>query len=179
MAKSSKDKINKDIQLILDELQKKSNSSVNDIANKLGFSRQKVWRIIKDLEKNKTIWGYTAIIDDNRLNRKRFFILLKKAVIPVKEDKINIVVNRELRKIAVKKGVHLESSYFVNGLYDGVLCVTAKNIVQVKKFIEELTKKLDGKYISQAVLMESIFPIERNGFDNPNIQELKEYFLSN
>lgn len=177
-AKSSKDKIDEDTNLILDELQKKSNSSVNDNANKLGCSRQKVGRIIKDLENNKTIWGYTAIVDDNRLNRKRYFILLKKASIPVKEDKINIVVNRELRQMATKLGVQLESSYFVNGLYDGVLCVTAENVMQVKKFIEELCKKLDGVYVSKAVLMEAIFPIERNGFDNPNIQELKGYFLN-
>jgi len=87
MPKNSVMQIQKDEKKILEELSKNAHSSINEIANKLGFSRQKVWRIIKNLENDKTIWGYTAIIDDNKIGVKRFCILLKKAPVKVTDKK--------------------------------------------------------------------------------------------
>ena len=58
MAKTSKKQIEEDERKIISELQKNAKESIDIIAKKCGFSRQKVWRIIKRLEKNKTIWGY-------------------------------------------------------------------------------------------------------------------------
>lgn len=176
MAKSSKSKIQDDVKNIISELQKNSNSSVNNIANKLGFSRQKVWRIIKDLENDNTIWGYTAIVDDNKICRKRFFILLKKAFIEATEEKLDVVVSRALREVAKKRGVQLESTYFIHGSYDGLLCVSAENITQVKKFIEDINKALDYRYLSNVKILETLFTVQRNGFDNPNVKEFKEFF---
>ncbi|UCB58617.1 MAG: MarR family transcriptional regulator [Thermoplasmatales archaeon] len=49
MTKSSKEKMEKDIQNIINELKKNSKNSVKEIADKFGFSRQKVCRIINDL----------------------------------------------------------------------------------------------------------------------------------
>ena len=142
MPKSSKENIEKDKKIIISELEKNSNRSVNEIADKLGFSRQKVWRIIKNLEEDKTIWGYTAILDDNKVGRKRFCILLKKAPIKATDDSLNKVIARELRQVANKNNVILESTYFFNGLYDGQICVTAEDIIQVKRFIADMEKKL-------------------------------------
>jgi len=47
MAKKPKESIEKDENKILQELLRDSSQSINDIANKLGFSRQKVWSNIK------------------------------------------------------------------------------------------------------------------------------------
>ncbi len=176
MAKSSREQIEQDVNKILIELQKNSNYSINEIAKKLGFSRQKVWRIIKDLEEDKTVWGYTAIVDDNKIGRKRYFILLNRANIPFSEEKMNIIINREFRPLLEENDVRLDCSFFVNGIYDGILCVTAKNITQVKMFIEKMNNTLGGMYMSDINILEVLFTIERDGFDNPNIEELKEYF---
>ena len=176
MAKSSKEDIEKDTKIILSELEKNSNRSVNQIADKLGFSRQKVWRIIRNLEEDKIIWGYTAIIDDNKAGRKKFCILLKKAPINVTDDKLNIVINRDLRQIAENNGVNLESTYFFHGLYDGQICVTAENIIQVKNFLSDMIKKMGADYFKETNIMEVLVPIQVRGFNNPNIKELKKYF---
>jgi DNA-binding Lrp family transcriptional regulator len=176
MPKNSVKQIEKDEKKILDELTKNCNMSVNEIANKLGFSRQKVWRIIKNFEKDKTIWGYTAIIDDNKMGRKRFYILLKKAPIKVTDEKLNVVINRELRKIATKNGVNLESTYFFNGSYDGQICVTAEDIIHVKNFIAEMEKKIGTAYFKEADILEVLVPIQMRGFNNPKLKQLKKYF---
>ena len=176
MPKNSVKQIEQDEKRILEELLKNANMSVNEIAKKLGFSRQKVWRIIKNLEKDKTIWGYTAIIDDNKMGRKRFYILLKKAPVKITDEKLNIVINRELRKIATKNEVNLESTYFFNGSYDGQICVTAENIIQVKNFINDMEKKIGATYFKEANILEVLVPIQMRGFNNPNLKQLKDYF---
>jgi len=50
MAKSSKDQIEQDEKKILTELMKNSNENIETIAKRCGFSRQKTWRFIKQLE---------------------------------------------------------------------------------------------------------------------------------
>ena len=66
MPKSSTHQIELDEIKVIEELQKNSKESIDNIAKKCGFSRQKVWRIIKRLEKNDTIWGYHAVISEDR-----------------------------------------------------------------------------------------------------------------
>lgn len=176
MAKNSKENIENDTKIILSELEKNSNRSVNEIADKLGFSRQKVWRIIKNLEEDRTIWGYTAIIDDNKIGRKRFCILLKKAPIKASDAALDKVINRDIRQLANKNMVYLESTYFFHGLYDGQICVTAENIIQVKKFIDDMQKKIGTEYFKETNILEVLVPIQMRGFNNPNLKNLKEYF---
>ena len=55
MEKTSKKQIEEDERKIITDLQKNAKESIDVIAKKCGFSRQKVWRIIKRLEKNKII----------------------------------------------------------------------------------------------------------------------------
>jgi DNA-binding Lrp family transcriptional regulator len=176
MPKSSKEKMEKDIQNIINELKKNSKNSVKEIADKFGFSRQKVCRIINDLEKDNTIWGYTTIIDDNKVGRKRFYLLLKKMSIPVPKEKIDFVIKRELKKSATKLGVEIENSCYVNGSFDWILCITADNITQVTKFCDSFYHVFGGNYLSKIQVLEVLFPIERNGFNNPNGKELKDFF---
>ena len=57
---------------------KDSSQSVDAIGKKCGFSRQKVWRIIKRLEEDCTIWGYHVVGDDEKLGLKGFVALIKK-----------------------------------------------------------------------------------------------------
>jgi DNA-binding Lrp family transcriptional regulator len=82
MPKSSKQRLVHDEKKILDLLRTNANESIDVIAKKCRFSRQKVWRIIKKLEKNMTIWGYTAICDDESYNLKHFTMLIKRTTVP-------------------------------------------------------------------------------------------------
>ena len=77
MPKSSVKQIEQDEKKILDELTKNANKSINDIAENCRFSRQKVWRVINNLEKNHTIWGYTAVVYEEKLNKKSYLMLIK------------------------------------------------------------------------------------------------------
>ncbi|MCJ7570641.1 MAG: Lrp/AsnC family transcriptional regulator [Candidatus Thermoplasmatota archaeon] len=97
MAKRSIKQIEKDNKRILDELAKNANKSINDIAESCHFSRQKVWRVINNLEKNNTIWGYVAVVDEEKLDKKSYILLMKRTNKPVEKKLINQIVNGELK----------------------------------------------------------------------------------
>ena len=52
MPKSSKEHIDLDEKKVIGGLEKNAKESIDEIAKNCGFSRQKVWRVIKRLERN-------------------------------------------------------------------------------------------------------------------------------
>ena len=72
------------------------NQSINDIAEKCGFSRQKVWRVINNLEKNHTIGGYTAVVDEEKLDKKGYTMLIIRSNKPVTKEICNHITKREI-----------------------------------------------------------------------------------
>ena len=175
MSKSSSKRID-DERKIIRELRNNSKDIIDKIAQNCGFSKQKASRIIKRLEKNKTILGYNAVINDEKSGVKRYQILLKKSPISVSDKMTKVLAQKDLRKQLEKFGVELNCSFFTHGYFDWSLCITAPNSAMVKRFTELLKNKF-GDYISEIQVLEVIFPLLKSGFDNPNLEELIEYFL--
>lgn len=174
MPKKSKKQMKEDEKKIINYLKKDSRTSINEMAEKLGFSRQKVWRIIKNLEKDKKIWGYTAIIDDDTFNIKRYIILIKKAMVSG-DAWVDKITSLTMQKKSIDIGVDVEYSMFLNGEYDWMFILTANNLKDVKRFSEVLTKEYHG-IIKDVNILEDVFPVEKGGIINPNVEKLKEFF---
>ncbi len=177
MPKSSKEQIDADEKKIVRELQKNSKESIGKIAKRCGFSRQKVWRVIKRLEKDKTIWGYHAVVDNNKIGLQRYFILIKRTTKPFSKEHIDSIIKREIKPETAEKGIIVDGISYVHGDFDGVYEIRTSNVKQMKKFVEALYN-LSREYISDMRILEELFPIEKNGIVNPNIEELKDIFLT-
>ena len=176
MPKSSKAKLEADEMKILMELRKNSRQSLNELAEKCGFSRQKVWRIINDLEKNKTIWGYSAVIDEEKLGLKQFFILLKKVGAKPGNIQVEIALDKDLKDKLESIGIFVDGSFYTHGSHDWIIIVTAKNIIEIKKLVESI--RMDyHEYISDIQIIEIMFPVVKEGKENPKKTKLKEFFL--
>ena len=175
MAKNSVKQIEKDEIKILDELTKNANKSINDIAETWGFSRQKVWRVINNLEKNHTIWGYVAVVNPEKLNKKRYIMLMKRSNKPISKEVINHITSREIADKVKKVGVEFINSIYLNGKYDWMICFTANNIKDAKN-IEELYFKLYPEIISEIEIHEEMFTVQSCGINNPEIKKLYEFF---
>jgi len=175
MAKNSALQMKEDEKKIIDELQKNGNKSINEIAIKCKFSRQKVWRIIKNLEKNDTIWGYTAVIDELKQEMKKYFVLIKRTNLPVTEQMINKIISRELKEKSKNLNVKMISSTLTNGAYDYIICFNAPDIKNAKRFVENLSKIFKGM-ISEIHLIEQLFSVQKCGIENPNVEQIKEFF---
>jgi DNA-binding Lrp family transcriptional regulator len=177
MPKSSKEQIIDDENKVISELKKNAKESIDGIGKNCKFSRQKVWRIIKRLEDNKTIWGYSSIVDDNNLGLKRYIILIKRTSKPITKDKIELITKRKFKKAANEIGVEVESSYFVHGSFDWVIVATTTNIKKIKQFVNQLYNYFSEGYVEDLQILETIFPVEINGISNPNVREIEDYFL--
>jgi DNA-binding Lrp family transcriptional regulator len=175
MAKSSVKQLEQDEKKILKELSKNANKSVNDIAKICGFSRQKVWRVIKNLEKNKTIWGYTAVINQEKLNKKRYIMLMKRTNKPITKDALNHIITREIADKVRKWDIEFINSIYINGKYDWLLCFSAKNIRDAKNVVE-LYNQIYTDLISEIDLHEEMFTVQSSGINNPEIKKLKDFF---
>jgi DNA-binding Lrp family transcriptional regulator len=175
MAKNSNRQIEADEKRILNELSKNANKSVNEIAKTCKFSRQKVWRIIKNLEKNNTIWGYVAIIDDEKQDKKGYILLVKRNNKPLKDEVIEKIVKRDLSKRALEGGVEIKNSFYTNGIFDWLICFNAPDIKHAKAFVEDFNKLFYG-FLSETYLLEQMFQAEKCGIVNPEIEKLRDFF---
>lgn len=176
MPKSSREQIDLDEKKVVKALQDNSKESIDKLAKKCGFSRQKVWRIIKKLEENKTIWGYNIVVDDDKLKLKKYIFLLKRNNKPISQDKLDLATSGTVKKELAKKGVEIDFNLLVHGDYDLILCATAPSIKETI-VLSNMLSSLFGEYISEIKILDVIFPMQKGGIDNPNIVELKEFFL--
>lgn len=175
MAKNSNRQIEADEKRILDELSRNSNKSVNEIAKTCKFSRQKVWRIIKNLEKNNTIWGYVAIIDDEKQDKKGYILLVKRNNKPLEDTLIEKIINRDLAKKSSESGIEIKNSFYTNGVFDWMVCFVAPSIKHAKGFVEDFNKLFYG-FLSESFLLEEMFEAEKCGIVNPEIKKLRDFF---
>jgi DNA-binding Lrp family transcriptional regulator len=171
MPKQSKKQLQDDEQKILQELLRDSSQNINAIADKLGFSRQKIWRVIKNLEKNHTIWGYTTIIDEGRQGFKNYILLIKRTTHPVDNQLAEKIISRGIEEQMQAMGCRMVSSIYTHGFYDWVIIFTSKDIIQAKK-TSELFKARYNKYIREAILLDELFTCKIQNILNPNIGDL-------
>jgi DNA-binding Lrp family transcriptional regulator len=120
MAKISKEEMHQDETIVMNILEQQAKESIDEIAKKCGFSRQKVWRIIRDLEEKKKIWGYTAIIDEEAKGMKHFVLLVKRSSVPfngaIRKELIHAKLDDYMPGI-----VKVENIYITHGNYDWIV----------------------------------------------------------
>ncbi|MCK5459212.1 MAG: Lrp/AsnC family transcriptional regulator [Thermoplasmatales archaeon] len=174
MAKSSRKQIDEDEKKILVVLEINAKEGIDVIAKKCGFSRQKVWRVIKRLEKDHTIWGYAAVVDKEKQNLNGYVVLIKRSNQPFDRELIDKITTRELEDLVPKSQVKIENSAYVHGVYDWIISFTAEDIRQAKQFCESLNRTYQG-YLSEMHLLETMFSIKEKGILNPEINKLREF----
>jgi DNA-binding Lrp family transcriptional regulator len=174
MAKTSKKQIEEDEKKVIDQLQKNCMENLDLFAKKCGFSRQKVWRIIKNLEEEKIVWGYTAIIDPEALKKKRYLLLMKRNTQKINRKIIDILLSREFEDVISKLGITIETSSYVHGEYDWIASFLAPDIVYAKKF-SELVKITYPDTFQRIDLVETLFDIKRQNIFHPDANKLKDY----
>jgi Lrp/AsnC family leucine-responsive transcriptional regulator len=174
MSKSSRDQIVKDEKKILSELVKNSNENIDTIAKHCGFSRQKTWRFIKQLEAKGLIWGYTAIFNEEKIGLIHFILMVKRTTKQIEEKTVDKIVSRKLEDLVAELGITIESSSYVHGEYDWVLTFTAEDIKQAKKFSDSLVALHPG-VIEKITIMQTLMFIRKQYILNPDKKKLKEF----
>ena len=172
MARSSKETILHDEIKVMDALGQHSKDSVDEIAKSCGFSRQKVSRIIKNLEKNKIIWGYAVVTDETAKNLKHFTLLVKRSKVSFAASFKKEVVFEKLDYYN-SDSVKIEDIYLTHGSYDGIVTFYALDIISAKKLVQEIFNRI-GKYFDDYLLLETLVPIRKQSIKNPHLKDLVE-----
>jgi len=174
MVKSSKEQIQEDERNILAVLTKNSKENIDEIAKHCGCSKQKVWRIIKQLEAKSMIWGYTAIFNEEKMGLKHFTLLIKRTTKKLDEKTAEKVISRQLQdRSAEFEGATIESSAYVHGDYDWLVTFTAKDIMHAKRFTDSLVRLYPGN-IEKIMILETLMFIRKQYILNPDKSKLKE-----
>lgn len=173
MVKRSQKQQDEDKKKVVDELQSNAREELDTIAKHCGFSRQKVWRIIKELETEGSVWGYTAIADLDKRDSFQFTILIKKTSKPLDTKIVDAIDSITLEEFVSEMGIAIESSYFVHGNYDWLISVIAKDIKQVRKFCEELYKAFPG-VIEKIEILQTLYAVRKHYIFNPDRKKLHE-----
>jgi Lrp/AsnC family leucine-responsive transcriptional regulator len=173
MVKKSKKELQEDELRILRELQQNAKENIETIAKHCGFSRQKVWRVIKQLEERGMIWGYTAVIDQEMMNQEQFILLIKKTTKPLPKEIMEKIDSMDLEDIALLCGAHIEGSYFIHGNYDWLISLTAKDVMDARKFCQKLSEEFPGA-IQQCDIQQVLYCVRKHYIFNPDRKKLKD-----
>jgi len=174
MTKKSRDQIDQDEKKLLSELVKNSNEKIDSIAKQCGFSRQKAWRIIKNLEEKGVIWGYTAIFDEEKIGQQHFMLMINRTMEKMEEEVVDIIISSKTNALAKELGVTIESSAYVHGEYDWIMTITAENIIQAKQFSDALVA-LYPRGTEKITILQTMMFIRKQYILNPDRKKLKEF----
>jgi len=176
MATSNKMRLEQDGKKILFELVKNAKENIDTIAKHCGFSRQKVWKVIKQMEENQMIWGYTAIFDEQKIGMNHFMLMFKRSSKPLKEGTVDLIVSRRIEGILDKLelGVIVESSAYVHGDYDWVVTFIAEDIKQAKKYSDIFIGLHPGE-IEKVTLLQTMMSVKKQYVLNPDRKKLKDF----
>jgi DNA-binding Lrp family transcriptional regulator len=170
MPKNEKETTPQNEKKVLRVLKTNAKDTIENIAKKTKLSPQKVSRIVKKLEEENTIWGYSAISDGRVYHLNHYVMLIKRTSIPFDKDHVEFFVTGKLEQLISGIEFEIENAEYVHGQYDGIITFWTDTIVSAKKFVAEFNRKYQG-YVSEAILMETLIPIRRNGIKNPQIKK--------
>ena len=124
---------------ILNLLRENARIPAADIALRLGTTESEVAQIIKDLEKDGIIRGYTVILNDAALkNVQRVKALIEVKVTPRRDGGFDRVAQR------IAKFPEVTELSLLSGSYDLLLTVEGDTLQQVANFVAEKLATIDG-----------------------------------
>ena len=158
---------------VLKYLIEDASRSIRDIAKKMSSYRQKVWREKKRLEDEHIIWGYTAVVDANKIERVSYLILMKTK--PMSRGLADLLTRRIVRDEPGKEGIRVLDFFYVNGEYDWVLRFSAPDHVTARKYIDTLRRLYDEYLTERPVMVDMNFCLIAEGKTNPEIKKLYDF----
>jgi Lrp/AsnC family leucine-responsive transcriptional regulator len=157
---------------IIKELQKNCRLNLDEIGKKCGCSRYKVGRVMKNLEENGTILGYTAIINPNKLNLRYYLLLVKRNNYPFDEMIKKIPLMEETDFVPGVDIINIDT-FYVHGKYDWVLTFTAVDINIAKEFCNKVMKNY-SKFLENIDLLECVIPFRIDRFRMAPPEHIKD-----
>ncbi|HUS78599.1 MAG TPA: hypothetical protein VM050_08055 [Patescibacteria group bacterium] len=156
---------------VLESLINDPTRSIRNIAKDLDSYRQKVWRQKKRLEEENVIWGYTAVLDESKLNHFLSLIFLK--IKPMDENIVSLIRDRIRNK--VPGDVRIINALLVNGEYDLAVMFSAKDRATSRRYFDSIRLAYDQWLLDKPLIVDVNLALIREGKVNPELDRLEEF----
>ena len=127
-----------DENLLLSLIENNAKMEVVDLAAALNETEENVDKTIKDLEKNKTIYGYHTLINWDKTNRDKVMAMIEVEVSPERDYGYDRIARNIYRYPEV------DTMYLLAGNYEFLLIVKGKTMVEVAKFVNSRLAVIEG-----------------------------------
>ncbi len=122
---------------ILDIISRNSRYSTEDLAAMTGADKETVEREIKEMEDDKIICGYPALINWDNTSHEMVTALIEVNVTPQRDMGFNKVAER------IYKFEEVESVYLMSGGFDLTVLIQGKSMKEVARFVSEKLSTLE------------------------------------
>ena len=108
------------------------------LASLAGMTNEEVDKAIKEYEEDKTILGYQAIIDWDRVKREAVTALIEVKVMPQRNDGFDRIAER------IYQYDEVESMYLMSGSFDLTVIISGRSLQDVAQFVGQRLATIDG-----------------------------------
>ena len=123
---------------LLNILKKNARTSIEDIAKMTRSTPAQVAARIDDYEKDGTLRGYRALINEDNLQEDSVTAVIEVKVQPEREGGFDRIARR------ISGFPEVVNMYLMSGKYDLLLFVSGRNLREVASFVSERLATLDG-----------------------------------
>jgi DNA-binding Lrp family transcriptional regulator len=147
--------------------------SDRELGKKMNSYRQMVWRKKRELEDNNVIWGYTAVINESKLNHVVYMMLVKSK--PMSRGLADLLIRRISRDEPKKQNVRLIDMFYLNGEYDWVLQFSAPDHATARRYYDTIRLLYDEYLLEKPVMVDVNFCLVSEGKANPELEKLYDF----
>lgn len=123
---------------IIEMLEQDARMSAADMAAMTGATVEDIKAAVKQLEEDKTIVKYTAIVNHEKVKTEHAEALIEVKVLPKRGQGYDDVAER------ISKFDEVKSVYLMSGTYDLSVVVRTGNMKQISQFVFEKLAVLEG-----------------------------------
>ncbi|MCK4718783.1 MAG: hypothetical protein KAT70_08955, partial [Thermoplasmata archaeon] len=133
---------------------------------------QKCWRKKKDLEENNTIWGYTTVVDYNKLGWSTFILCLQ--LKPLTREAADLIIARKHEADIAEEGIIVLDFMITIGKYDGIIVFAAPDLVHAKRYYDTIRHLYADIIVTKPSMMQTMFTPILGGRVNPEMDRIHE-----
>lgn len=123
---------------VLNILQKSARLSASDIAKMTGASSEEVERVIDELEKERVIAGYAALVDWSKVAEQKVAALIEVKVVPQRG------VGFDMIALQIAQFDEVDSVALISGGFDFMVEINGRSMREVSQFVFEKLSALES-----------------------------------
>jgi len=155
---------------ILKLLENDCRNTPEQIAAMLGASEAAVSAAIAELEADKTILGYKAMVDWDKTGEEIVTALIEVKVTPQRGDGFDRIAER------IYQFEEVESMYLMSGAYDFTVIISGRTLKEVANFVSARLSTIDGVIGTATHFILRKYKEKHTIFENIPVQEERMIF---